>query len=37
MPGNTEMEDDFKSSHKCNSNCAIVNNEATEGEKYQIS
>jgi hypothetical protein len=33
MPGNTEMEDDIRSSHSCNSNCATANNEATEEEK----
>lgn len=37
MPGNREMGDDFRSSHKCNSNRMTANNEATEEEKGQIA
>jgi hypothetical protein len=37
MPGNREMEDDFRSSHKCSSNSTTENNEATEEEKGQTA
>lgn len=33
MPGNREMEDDFRSSHKCNSKSKTTNKEATEEER----
>lgn len=33
MPGNREMEDDFRSSHKCKSNSMTTNKEATEEER----
>lgn len=33
MPGNREMEDDFRSSHKCNSNSMTTSKETAEEER----